>query len=117
MSRICQRACTVSSAKVLWDQDCLQALGFEGNKTFLVLQLLQRLLEDRRPSIETVIQEGPHLAEGLQGNDSEKTKVQLSQLKLKWEALLQGANSRLVWSTMQPTLVQNYPLRWDGIDI
>uniref|UniRef100_A0A9J8DHI0 Uncharacterized protein n=1 Tax=Cyprinus carpio carpio TaxID=630221 RepID=A0A9J8DHI0_CYPCA len=57
-------------------------------------KLLQRLLEDRRPSMETMMQEGPHLAEGLQGNDSEKTKVQLAQLKLKWEALLQGANSR-----------------------
>lgn len=94
----------------------MQALGFEGNiicpKTFLVLQLLQRLLEDRRPSIETMIQEGPHLAEGLQGNDSETTKVQLSQLKLKWEALLEGANSRSVWSTLLLTLVQNYPLRW-----
>ncbi|XDV39723.1 hypothetical protein PO909_008917 [Leuciscus waleckii] len=57
-------------------------------------KLLQRLLEDRRPSMETMMQEGPHLAEGLQGNDSETTKVQLSQLKLKWEALLEGANSR-----------------------
>ncbi|KAI2655805.1 Microtubule-actin cross-linking factor 1 [Labeo rohita] len=57
-------------------------------------KLLQRLLEDRRPSMETMMQEGPHLAEGLQGNDGEKTKVQLAQLKLKWEALLQGANSR-----------------------
>ncbi|XP_016097767.1 microtubule-actin cross-linking factor 1, isoforms 1/2/3/5-like [Sinocyclocheilus grahami] len=57
-------------------------------------KLLQRLLEDRRPSMETMMQEGPHLAEGLQGNDSEKTKVQLAQLKLKWEALLQGTNSR-----------------------
>ncbi|XP_016342581.1 microtubule-actin cross-linking factor 1, isoforms 1/2/3/5-like [Sinocyclocheilus anshuiensis] len=57
-------------------------------------KFLQRLLEDRRPSMETMMQEGPHLAEGLQGNDSEKTKVQLAQLELKWEALLQGANSR-----------------------
>ncbi|XP_016342373.1 microtubule-actin cross-linking factor 1, isoforms 1/2/3/5 [Sinocyclocheilus anshuiensis] len=57
-------------------------------------KLLQRLLEDRRPSMETMMQEGPHLAEGLQGNDGEKTKVQLAQLKLKWEALLQGTNSR-----------------------
>jgi len=94
----------------------LQTLGF-GNilfvkKIFLVLQLLQRLLDDRRPSIETMMQEGPRLAEGLQGNDSETTKVQLSQLKLKWEALLEGANSRSVWSTLQLTLVQNYPVRW-----
>ncbi|XP_077061585.1 microtubule-actin cross-linking factor 1, isoforms 6/7 [Siphateles boraxobius] len=57
-------------------------------------KLLQRLLEDRRPSIETMMQEGPHLAEGLQGNDSEMTKVQISELKLKWQALLEGANSR-----------------------
>ncbi|XP_042627817.1 microtubule-actin cross-linking factor 1, isoforms 1/2/3/5 [Cyprinus carpio] len=57
-------------------------------------KLLQRFLEDRRPSMETMMQEGPHLAEGLLGNDGEKTKVQLAQLKLKWEALLQGTNSR-----------------------
>ncbi|KTG06350.1 hypothetical protein cypCar_00014478 [Cyprinus carpio] len=57
-------------------------------------ELLQRFLEDRRPSMETMMQEGPHLAEGLLGNDGEKTKVQLAQLKLKWEALLQGTNSR-----------------------
>ncbi|XP_026140571.1 microtubule-actin cross-linking factor 1, isoforms 1/2/3/5-like isoform X2 [Carassius auratus] len=57
-------------------------------------KLLQRLVEDRRASMETMMQEGPHLAEQLQENDSEKPKVQLAQLKLKWEALLQGANSR-----------------------
>nr|XP_695869.5 microtubule-actin cross-linking factor 1, isoforms 1/2/3/5 [Danio rerio] len=57
-------------------------------------KLLQRLLEDRRASMERMIQEGPPLAEELQGKDSEKTKVQLAQLKLKWESLLQGATSR-----------------------
>ncbi len=54
--------------------------------------------------METLMQEGPNLAEGLQGNDSEKTKVQLAQLKLKWEALLQGANSRSVWLTLSSHL-------------
>ncbi|XP_051574276.1 microtubule-actin cross-linking factor 1, isoforms 6/7 [Myxocyprinus asiaticus] len=57
-------------------------------------KLLQRLLEDRRPSMETMMQEGPNLADGLQEDDSEKTKLKLAQLKLKWEALVQGANSR-----------------------
>ncbi|MCJ8728159.1 hypothetical protein PDJAM_G00001110 [Pangasius djambal] len=57
-------------------------------------KLLQRLLEDRRSSMETMMQEGPHLAEGLQEEDRDKAKLQLPQLKLKWEALLLGANSR-----------------------
>ncbi|XP_060776821.1 microtubule-actin cross-linking factor 1, isoforms 6/7 [Neoarius graeffei] len=57
-------------------------------------KLLQRLLEDRRSSMETMMQEGPHLAEGLQEEDRDKVALQLPQLKLKWEALLLGANSR-----------------------
>ncbi|KAF4087940.1 hypothetical protein AMELA_G00077310 [Ameiurus melas] len=57
-------------------------------------KLLQRLLEDRRSSMETMMQEGPHLADELQEEEREKAKLQLPQLKLKWEALLLGANSR-----------------------
>ncbi|KAA0702847.1 Microtubule-actin cross-linking factor 1 [Triplophysa tibetana] len=57
-------------------------------------KLLERLLEDRRPSIDILMQEGPHLAEGLQGDDSEKNKLQLAHLKLKWNALVQTASSR-----------------------
>lgn len=59
--------------------------------------------------METMMQEGPHLAEGLLGNDGEKTKVQLAQLKLKWEALLQGTNSRSVWSSLQLILLPDLP--------
>lgn len=44
--------------------------------------------------METMMQEGPHLAEGLQEEDRDKVTLQLPQLKLKWEALLLGANSR-----------------------
>lgn len=44
--------------------------------------------------METMMQEGPHLAEGLQEEDRDKVALQLPQLKLKWEALLLGANSR-----------------------
>lgn len=44
--------------------------------------------------METMMQEGPHLSEGLQDEDRNKTKLQLPQLKQKWEALILGANSR-----------------------
>ncbi|TRY53787.1 hypothetical protein DNTS_002699 [Danionella cerebrum] len=50
-------------------------------------KLLQRLLEDRRTSMETMIQEGPLVAEELERNDGEQTKVQLAQLKLKHRIL------------------------------
>ncbi|TTA40550.1 Microtubule-actin cross-linking factor 1, isoforms 1/2/3/5 [Bagarius yarrelli] len=57
-------------------------------------KLLQRLLEDRRSNMETMMQEGPRLAEGLEEEERDKAKLQLPQLKMKWEALLLGANSR-----------------------
>lgn len=44
--------------------------------------------------METMMQEGPRLAEGLQEEERDKAKLQLPQLKMKWEALLLGANSR-----------------------
>lgn len=44
--------------------------------------------------METMTQEGPHLAEELQEEERDKAKLQLPQLKLKWEALLLGANRR-----------------------
>lgn len=44
--------------------------------------------------METMMREGPCLAEVLQEEDRDKAKLQLPQLKLKWEALLLGANSR-----------------------
>ncbi|XP_026857479.2 microtubule-actin cross-linking factor 1, isoforms 1/2/3/5 [Electrophorus electricus] len=57
-------------------------------------KLLQRLLEDRRSSMETMMQEGPHLLEQLQGEDRESAKLQLPHLRNKWEALLLGADRR-----------------------
>lgn len=44
--------------------------------------------------METMMQEGPHLAEELQEEERDEAKLQLPQLKLKWEALLLGANRR-----------------------
>ncbi|KAG9276320.1 microtubule-actin cross-linking factor 1-like isoform X1 [Astyanax mexicanus] len=57
-------------------------------------KLLQRLLDERRASMETMIQEGPRWVEDLQGEEKERAKLQFSHLKLKWEALLLGADSR-----------------------
>ncbi|XP_065102531.2 microtubule-actin cross-linking factor 1, isoforms 6/7 isoform X2 [Paramisgurnus dabryanus] len=78
-------------------------------------KLLQRLLEDRRPSMETMMQEGPHLATELQGDDGEKAKLQLAQLKLKWEALIQAANSRYkILEVILPS-AQIFQERTDGL--
>ncbi|XP_062393936.1 microtubule-actin cross-linking factor 1, isoforms 6/7 [Sardina pilchardus] len=57
-------------------------------------KLLQRLLEDRKPSMDTMMSEGPLLAEGLEGEDGEKTRQKLSNLQLKWDALRLGAKNR-----------------------
>ncbi|XP_055067802.2 microtubule-actin cross-linking factor 1, isoforms 6/7 isoform X1 [Misgurnus anguillicaudatus] len=78
-------------------------------------KLLQRLLEDRRPSMETMMQEGPRLATELQGDDSEKAKLQLAQLKLKWEALVQAANSRYKILEVILPRAQIFQERIDGL--
>ena len=44
--------------------------------------------------METMMCEGPLLAEGLEGEDGEKTRHKLSSLQLKWEALRLGAENR-----------------------
>ncbi|XP_055759152.1 microtubule-actin cross-linking factor 1, isoforms 6/7 [Salvelinus fontinalis] len=57
-------------------------------------KLLQRLLEDRRHSMETMMLEGPHVAEAFPGEEVEQARVQLSMLRHKWEALLVDAVNR-----------------------
>ncbi|XP_066538395.1 microtubule-actin cross-linking factor 1, isoforms 6/7 [Hoplias malabaricus] len=57
-------------------------------------KLLQRLLEERRSSMETMMLEGPCFVEGILGEEGEKAKLQLHHLKIKWEALLLEADSR-----------------------
>ncbi|KAL2084634.1 hypothetical protein ACEWY4_020152 [Coilia grayii] len=57
-------------------------------------KLLQRLLEDRKPSMEMMMSEGPLLAEGLEGEHGEETRQKLSSLQLKWEALRLSAENR-----------------------
>ncbi|XP_033983772.1 microtubule-actin cross-linking factor 1 [Trematomus bernacchii] len=57
-------------------------------------KLLQRLLTDRRCSMDSMMLEGPRLVEAHPGEEGEQEKVMLSTLKLKWEALQRGAEQR-----------------------
>lgn len=57
-------------------------------------KLLQRLLTDRRRSMDSMMLEGPRLAEAHPGQKEEQAKVKLSTLKQKWEALQLQAEKR-----------------------
>nr|XP_015213100.1 PREDICTED: plectin [Lepisosteus oculatus] len=57
-------------------------------------KLLQRLLEDRRPSLELMIQNGPQFVEQNRDLDREMVLRQISLLREKWETLLQNAENR-----------------------
>ncbi|CAB1333619.1 unnamed protein product [Coregonus sp. 'balchen'] len=50
--------------------------------------------KDRRRSMETMMLEGPHMAEAFPGEEGEQARVQLSTLRHKWEALLVDAVNR-----------------------
>lgn len=71
---------------------------------YLLLQLLQRLLEDRKPSMLTMMSEGPLLAEAIEGEEGEKTRQKLSDLQLKWDALRQTADNRSGLAFISPHL-------------
>uniref|UniRef100_A0A668A9W0 Uncharacterized protein n=1 Tax=Myripristis murdjan TaxID=586833 RepID=A0A668A9W0_9TELE len=57
-------------------------------------KLLQRLLSDRRRSMDGMMLEGPRLVEAHPGEEGEQARVKLSTLKQKWEALLLEAEQR-----------------------
>ncbi|XP_023671105.2 microtubule-actin cross-linking factor 1, isoforms 6/7 isoform X1 [Paramormyrops kingsleyae] len=57
-------------------------------------KLLQRLLEDRRPSVESMVKQGPQLAKAFQSAGRESAASQICSLQEKWKALLQHAESR-----------------------
>lgn len=61
---------------------------------FVLLQLLQRLLTDRRRSMNSMMLEGPRLVEAHPGEEGEQAEVKLSTLKQKWEALQRDAEQR-----------------------
>ncbi|RXM31483.1 hypothetical protein EOD39_6947 [Acipenser ruthenus] len=58
-------------------------------------KLLQRLLEDRRPSLEIMILDGPQLLKQSQGTENEVCSS-ISQLQQRWQTLLQNADTRFV---------------------
>uniref|UniRef100_A0A8C4DMP9 Dystrophin n=1 Tax=Dicentrarchus labrax TaxID=13489 RepID=A0A8C4DMP9_DICLA len=67
-------------------------------------KLLQRLLTDRRRSIDSMMLEGPRLVEAHPGEEGEQAKVKLSTLKQKWEALQLEAEQRSDTFTGNATL-------------
>ncbi|XP_069827488.1 microtubule-actin cross-linking factor 1 isoform X3 [Dendropsophus ebraccatus] len=57
-------------------------------------KLLQRLLDDRRSTVDMIQAEGTRIAEGADPADGEKISRQLVTLKERWSSLLQKAQSR-----------------------
>ncbi|XP_072856398.2 dystonin isoform X8 [Pogona vitticeps] len=57
-------------------------------------KLLQRLLDDRKPTVELIKREGGKIAESAEPADKEKILKQLSLLDSRWDALLDKAETR-----------------------
>ncbi|XP_072273876.1 microtubule-actin cross-linking factor 1 isoform X4 [Pyxicephalus adspersus] len=57
-------------------------------------KLLQRLLEDRRATVDMIQAEGTRIAEGADPVDKEKISRQLETLRERWSSLLQKAQTR-----------------------
>ncbi|XP_060608746.2 dystonin isoform X7 [Anolis sagrei] len=57
-------------------------------------KLLQRLLDDRKPTVELIKREGEKIAESAEPADKEKILKQLSLLDSRWDALLDKAERR-----------------------
>ncbi|XP_039176256.1 dystonin isoform X42 [Crotalus tigris] len=57
-------------------------------------KLLQRLLDDRKPTVELIKREGEKMAESAEPADKEKILKQLSLLDSRWAALLDKAEMR-----------------------
>ncbi|XP_074751883.1 dystonin isoform X8 [Athene noctua] len=57
-------------------------------------KLLQRLLDDRKPTVEVIKREGEKIAESAEAADRVKILKQLSFLDSRWDALLSKAETR-----------------------
>ncbi|NXF74846.1 DYST protein, partial [Sclerurus mexicanus] len=57
-------------------------------------KLLQRLLDDRKPTVEAIKREGEKIAESAEPADKVKILKQLSFLDSRWDALLSKAETR-----------------------
>lgn len=58
------------------------------------LKLLQRLLDDRKSTVEVIKREGEKIAATAEPADKVKILKQLSLLDSRWEALLSKAETR-----------------------
>lgn len=57
-------------------------------------QLLQKLLDDRRPTVELIKKEGGKVLEMADSVDKEKIGKEIDSLGKRWDALLKKAESR-----------------------
>ncbi|XP_048352760.1 dystonin isoform X14 [Sphaerodactylus townsendi] len=57
-------------------------------------KLLQRLLDDRKPTVELIKREGEKIAESAEPGDKRKILKQLSLLNSRWDVLLNKAEAR-----------------------
>lgn len=76
----CGNFCIVNEAEFVW--------------WYGVLQLLQRLLDDRRGTVEMIRAEGERIAATAETQDREKIQRQLRSLGERWADLLEKANGR-----------------------
>lgn len=74
---------------------------FVPNPASLFLQLLQRLLDDRRPTVEMIRAEGERIAATADTPDREKIQTQLQSLAERWTDLLDKAGARYVSSAVR----------------
>ena len=58
------------------------------------LQLLQRLLDDRRPTVQMIQAEGERIAATADTQDRDKIQSQLQNLGERWTELLDKASGR-----------------------
>ena len=57
-------------------------------------QLLQRLLDDRRPTVQMIQAEGERIAATADAQDRDKIQSQLQSLGERWTELLDKASGR-----------------------
>lgn len=75
----------------------LRILYFLVSHMFIFLwfiQLLQKLLDDRRPTVELIKKEGGKVLEMADSVDKEKIGKEIDSLGNRWDALLKKAESR-----------------------
>ena len=65
-------------------------------------QLLQRLLDDRKPTVELIRREGGKVAELAESVDRDKVAREMEGLGQRWDALLKKAENRLVSFKKKP---------------